>query len=203
MLRCPFHRLACQTECDENGRPVGPLRAASWPFQLAGGLSQRVAEIPTEAPIPRKAPLSRCGLLQANMTHEFNQQGAAYDWKPELFRRMNLPVYDSAIEWLEKQNTERKTLLDACQTEKVNKRRVELKRLRGQERILWSKQHGKDTYGEIGSDKKTRRYTRANRKASAPESRTQMTVSNLIQRLPVTVTVLLSHQFGTPTVTLR
>ena len=101
------------------------------------------------------------------MTHEFNQQGAAYHWKPELFRRMNLPVYDGVAEWLKKQNTRRKTQLDARKTEKAMRRRVELKRLRvheGQERILWSKQHGKDTYGERVSDKKTRTGARANRK---------------------------------------
>ena len=40
------------------------------------------------------------GLLQANMTHEFNQQGAAYHWKPEFFRRINLPVYDGVAERL-------------------------------------------------------------------------------------------------------
>ena len=70
-------------------------------------------------------------------------------------------------EWLEKQNAKRKIQLDACKTEKVKRRRVELKRLRvkdGQEHILWSKQHGKDTYGEIASDRKTRRDARANRK---------------------------------------
>ena len=47
------------------------------------------------------------------------------------------------------------------------RRRVEVKRLRvqeEQERILWSKQHGMDTYGEGVSDKKTRTGARANRK---------------------------------------
>ena len=98
------------------------------------------------------------------MTHEFNQQGAAYHWKPELFRRMNLPVYDGVAG--ETEHMEKDTA-DARKTEKAMRRRVELKRLRvqeGQERILWSKQHGKDTYGERVSDKETRTGARANRK---------------------------------------
>ncbi len=33
------------------------------------------------------------GLLQANMTNEFNQQGPDYNWKIELFRRLNLPSF--------------------------------------------------------------------------------------------------------------
>ena len=107
------------------------------------------------------------GLLQANMTHEFSQYGAAYHWNPELFRRMNLPVYDGEAERLEKQNIRRKTQLDSRKTEKAMRTRVEMKRLRvqeGQERILWSKQHGKETYGERVSDQKTRTGARANRK---------------------------------------
>ena len=64
---------------------------------------------------------------------------------------MNLPVYDNVAKQLEKRNLQKKTLLETHETEKAKKRRVELKNLRvkeGQQRKLWSKQHGQDTYGE-------------------------------------------------------
>ena len=69
------------------------------------------------------------GLLQASITRDFNQQGAAYHWKPEL---LSLPVYDGVAKRLEKQNTWRKTQFDV---RKKKRRRVELKRLRVRERI--------------------------------------------------------------------
>ena len=154
MLRCPFHRLAYQIECDERIKMADQLvhpelhcGHSNW-LEASHNVLLRFRQKHLSLERLNYHVATNLGLLQANMTHEFNQQGTAYHWKPELFRRMNLPVYVSVTEWLKKQNAKRKTQLDACKTEKVKRRRVELKRLRvkdGQERILWSKQHGKDT----------------------------------------------------------
>ena len=84
------------------------------------------------------------------MSNEYEQQGPAYHWKTELYKRLNLPVYDGVEEELEKQNKKRKKALDIFKSEKTMRRRVALKSLRvqeAQERILWTKQHGQDTYG--------------------------------------------------------
>ena len=92
------------------------------------------------------------GLLQANMTHEYNTKGAADHWKTELYKRLNLPVHEGVEKLSEKQNRQRKKALDDMKTEEAKRRRVERKLLRvkeGQRRILWSKQHGQDTYGEV------------------------------------------------------
>ncbi|XP_064401731.1 protein starmaker-like [Halichondria panicea] len=91
------------------------------------------------------------GLLQANMTHEYQQQGADYHWKTELYKKMNLPLYKGVQEVLSKQNQQRKKVLDGVKTEKTKKRRVQLKKLRvidRQQRIVWTDQHGRDTYGK-------------------------------------------------------
>ena len=58
VLRCPFHRLAYQIECDERIKMADQLVHPKLHRGLAGGLAQRVAEIQAEAPIPREAPLS-------------------------------------------------------------------------------------------------------------------------------------------------
>ena len=86
------------------------------------------------------------------MTLEYNTKGAAYHWKTELYKRLNLPVYEGVEKLLEKQNRQRKKALDDMKTEEAKRRRVERKSLRvkeGQRRILWSKQHRHDTYGEV------------------------------------------------------
>ena len=91
------------------------------------------------------------GLLQANMTHEFEQQGSKYHWLVDLYEKLKLPIlYEGVQSSLEKHNEKRKAALDFIKTEKAKKKRVELKSLRtkqAQDRKLWSKQHGQDTYG--------------------------------------------------------
>ena len=72
------------------------------------------------------------GLLQANQTQEYSQEGPAYHWKIDLLQRLNLPVYDSVREALKKLNHNRNKRLDALKTTKAMKR-VELKTLRTQE----------------------------------------------------------------------
>ena len=62
------------------------------------------------------------GLLQANMSNEYKQQGPAYHWKTELYKRLNLPVYDGVQEELEKQNKEGKKALDIFKNENTIRR---------------------------------------------------------------------------------
>ena len=79
------------------------------------------------------------------------QQGPVFHWKLDLFQQLNLPVYDGVRESLERLNHRRKKALDQIKTTRARKRRVQLKTLRSQEaqqRKLWSKQHGQDTYGD-------------------------------------------------------
>ncbi len=64
------------------------------------------------------------GLLQANMTNEFNQQGPGYHWKIELFERLDLPSFAGVKERLEKLNRKRKMVLDSVKTTKAKKRRI-------------------------------------------------------------------------------
>ena len=80
--------------------------------------------------------------------------GTSYHWLPELYRRMNLPVFEGMAEALEKHNARRKRELQLAKTTFKKKRRIELKKKRvaeGIERIKWSKKHGRDTYFN-GSD---------------------------------------------------
>ena len=64
------------------------------------------------------------GLLQANQTQEYSQEGPGYHSKIDLLQRLNLPVYDGVRETLRKLNRSRSRRLDAIKTTKAKKRRV-------------------------------------------------------------------------------
>ena len=53
---------------------------------------------------------------------EYDHQGASYHWKTELFKRLNLPVYDGVEDVLEQQNIQRKRALEYKGTEKSRRR---------------------------------------------------------------------------------
>ena len=179
VLTCPFHKLAYQIECHHRVKMADQLvhskllRGHSNWLEGSHNVFIRFRQKHIFVQRLHYHVATNLGFLQANMTHEFTQQGGAYHWKVELFKRMNLPVYDGVAELLEKHNWQRKKRLDEKKTEKVMRRRVELKSLRvkeGQQRKLWSKQHAQDTYGETDepfSDNETtagKKQARASRK---------------------------------------
>ena len=88
------------------------------------------------------------------MTYMYEKHAPQYHWIPELYRRLNLPVYDGIQEALELFNQQRKAALDKLKTEEAM-RRVQLKRERTKEtqvRKAWSNKHGHDTYGDGDHD---------------------------------------------------
>ncbi len=157
VLKCPFHLLAYKIECYTRSKMADKLvdrvlkRGHSNWLEASHNVFIRFR--------PKHIYLERLhyhvstnlGLLQANMTNEFNQQGPGYHWKIELFRRLNLPSFAGVKEMLEKLNRKRKKVLDSIKTTKAKKRRIQLRSQRtyeAQQRKLWSKKHGHHTYGE-------------------------------------------------------
>ena len=81
-------------------------------------------------------------MLQANLT-------------PELYRCMQLPVFEGVEEALEKYNIKRKRALDKPKMSEAKKRRVQWKEDRvkdAERRKEWTKKHGHDTYGNEAND---------------------------------------------------
>ena len=163
------------------------------------------------------------------MSNEYEQQGPAYHWKTELYKKLNLPVYDGVEEELEKQNKKRKKALDIFKSEKTMRRRVALKSLRvqeAQELTLWTKQHGQDTYGgsieiirgeekKVGTKPVKRLCTKCGSNThslptnhSCPYNSKKMHSTKALQRMqkpPVTVTqtkAAYHRRTRTPTVTM-
>ena len=86
-------------------------------------------------------------------------------------------MYDGVRESLEQLNHRRKKALDQIKTTRARKRRVKVKTLRTQEaqqRKLWSKQHGQDTYGdeeELMDEKGASKWDRKEKTAKKPCNR--------------------------------
>ena len=157
VLNCPFHLLAYKIECHIRAHMADKLvhktlkRGHSNWLESSHNVFIRFRSKHIQLERLHYTVSTNLGLLQANMTNEYNQQGPAYHWKVELLQRLQLPVYDGVQQTLEIVNRRRKKALDSYKTTKAKKRRVELKTLRtkdAQERKLWTKKHGQDTYGQ-------------------------------------------------------
>ena len=86
---------------------------------------------------PHYLVATNLGLLQANQTQEYSQQGPAFHWKLDLSHQLILPVYDGVRESLKGLNHKQKKALDQIKTTRARKRRAQLKTLRTQEAQQW------------------------------------------------------------------
>ena len=94
-------------------------------------------------------------LLQSNMTYMYGKRGPQYHWVVELFERLKLPVFEGVQAALEAFNQQRRLNLDRQKTDLSKLRQIKLKTARkmdAQQRNMWSKKHGHDTYGSDDSD---------------------------------------------------
>ena len=154
VLSCPFHLLVYKIECHFRAKMADQLvekRGHSNWLESSHNIFIRFRQKHIFLERLHYHVATNLGLLQANQTLEYSQEGPAYHWKIDLLQCLNLPVYDGVREVLRKLNRSRNKRLDALKTTKAMKRRVELKTLRTQEaqqRKLWSKQHRHDTYGD-------------------------------------------------------
>ena len=89
-------------------------------------------------------------LLQANLTAMREKKGLQYHWIPDLYQRLGLQLYEGVQEALERYGTARDKALEEIKQEKQMKRRIQLKvarKIEGENRKQWSKQHGDHMYG--------------------------------------------------------
>ena len=85
------------------------------------------------------------------MTYMYEKRGPNYHWIPDLYKRLNLPVYEGIQEAVTTYNIKRRQQLGSAKQEKVKKRRIQLLKFRTKqaaERRAWSQKHGGDTYGK-------------------------------------------------------
>ena len=156
ILSCPLHSLAYEIECDRRAdmadvlvHPTLKRGHSNW-LEASHNVFIRFRPKHINLEQLHYATSTNLGLLQSNMTYMYNKHGPSYHWVPELFRRLGLPVFEGLQEQLEALNRERKAQLDRAKTERVKRRRIQLRRERvldAQRRKEWSKAHGRDTYG--------------------------------------------------------
>ena len=156
-LTCPFHSLIYEIECDFRAsmadslvHPVLKRGHSNW---LEASHNVLTKFRPKDISLDRLhyETSTNLGLLQSNMTYMYEKRGPTYHWIPDLYKRLNLPVYEGMQEALTTSNIKRRERLCRAKQEKAKKRRVQLLKLRTIEaakRREWSKKHGGDTYGE-------------------------------------------------------
>ena len=123
-LSCPFHALAYEIECDERAAHVSKI--------LHPVLKRGHSNASHNVLMSKHIFLERLhyqlstnlGLLQANLTYRQKPFGTSYHWIPELYRCMQLPVFEGVEE---AHNIKRKRALDKAKTSEAKKRRVQWK----------------------------------------------------------------------------
>ena len=154
-LDCEFHAMLYEIECTDRAalasKLVHPILKRGHSNACEASHSVLIRFRSKQIPLQRlHYHLStNLGLLQANLTYMHARFGTSYHWIPELYRRMNLPLFEGVVEALERYSVCRKKRLEHAKTPAVRKRINELKKMRfveQQERIKWSKKHGNDTY---------------------------------------------------------
>ena len=179
-LTCKFHALVYEIECHERAGQAGKLihpilkRGHSNACEASHNVLIRFRSKAIALERLHYTLSTNLGLLQANLTYMHAKLGTSYHWIPELYQRMQLPVFEGVVEALERHNVKRKKDLDRIKTTPVKKRRIELKKRRvreGFERSKWSRKHGRDTYGddndaasELEEDTSSKRGTQGKRK---------------------------------------
>ena len=68
------------------------------------------------------------GLPQANLTYMHANLGTSYHWVPELYRCMQLTVFEGVVEALDKHSVRRKRKLEVAKTTPAKKRKVWLRK---------------------------------------------------------------------------
>ena len=154
-LDCEFHALLYEIECMERAKLASQLvhpilkRGHSNAVEASHNVLIRFRSKDISLERLHYHVSTNLGLLQANLTYMHATLGTSYHWIPELYRRMQLPVFEGVVEALEKHSVRRKRKLEMDKTTPAKKRRVFLKRKRvskGWERKRWSKEHGHDAY---------------------------------------------------------
>jgi hypothetical protein len=157
MLKCSFHSLLYEIELYERTlqakQLVHPVLKCghSDTVEASHNVLIRCRSKAVALEMTHYHVSTNLGLLQSNLTYMHQKCGASYHWIPELFRRMDLPVFDGVQDALERDNEARKKDLARAKTSPVKRRRIALKRERGidsKKRTEWSKKHGHHTYDE-------------------------------------------------------
>ena len=148
-LKCSFHSMAYQTECERRASQGGVLvhptlgsghtdlvESAHSVFTKFGAKDQNLQRLHCNVS-------TNLALMQSNMTWLFKKRGPQYHWLLDLFERMGLPIQTGMAEALKLSNCKRAKQLKCKQTEKAEKKKNPSKfKHRGEEqdqRKAWGK----------------------------------------------------------------
>ena len=158
-LTCPLHKLAYEIELDNRGSKAKQYihsvlrKGNSNLLEASHNVFIRFRQKALNLERLHYETSTNLALLQANLTYMSKKHGSTYHWIPELYKQMQLPVYDGLADKLQIYSKNRTKALEHRKTEKVKKKRIQLKceRVReAQTRKEWSAKHGNfEYYGAI------------------------------------------------------
>ena len=186
VLTCPFHSLLYEIECnyrasiaDSLVHPVLKRGHSNW-LEASHNVFIRFRSKDISLERLHYEVSTNLALLQSNLTYMYEKRGPKYHWIPDLYKRLNLPVYEGIQEAVTTSNIKRRQQLGRAKQEKVKKRRIELLKFRTKEaaeRREWSKKHGGHTYGKTddrdskASEKKGSKAPEKKKGSKAPEKK--------------------------------
>ena len=172
VLTCPFHSLLYEIECDSMAdslvHPVLKRGHSNW-LEASHNVFIRFRSKDISLERLHYEVSTNLGLLQSNMTYMYKKRGPNYHWIPDLYKRLNLPLYEGIQEAVTTFNIKRRQQLGRAKQEKVKKRRIQLLKFRTTERREWSKKHGGDTYGK--TDDRDSKPPQKKKSSKAPEKK--------------------------------
>ena len=136
-LTCPLHALAYEIECDICASQVHDIihpilgRGHSNIHEASHNVLIRFRSKDICLHRLHYITSTNMGLCQSNMTWLIGKKGTQYHWLLDLFRRLQLPLFDGMEEALKKANEDRTKKLQNLQSEESKKAaRIALKRRR-------------------------------------------------------------------------
>ena len=158
-LTCPFHKLAYQIECSNRASQASQIihkelgRGHSNYPEASHNVLTRFRAKDKYLQRIHYTMSTNMGLLQSNMTWLTKNRGLSYHWLLDLFKRLNLPIFDGMAEGLKKANEIREKNLNKKQSDSAKEKRTNWKKARAQEhqeRKQWMKRQ--TVYHTYGTD---------------------------------------------------
>lgn len=163
-ITCPMHSLAYEIEChhlaQQADQLIHPILGIGYTNQNEASHNVFIRYRSKEFHLQRLHYIlsTNLGLLQSNMTPNYDLKGPDYHWILELFQCLNLPLFDGMKEAVMKSNHNRMKRIEESRTKEAKAARIKRRHKREHEqaeRKRWNQQQNiVHTYGKQESSKK-------------------------------------------------
>lgn len=165
-ITCPMHSLAYEIECHHRSQQaeklIHPVLGMGYTNQNEASHNVFIRYRSKSFHLERLHYIlsTNLGLLQSNMTPNYELKGPGYHWILELFESLNLPLFDGMEEAILRSNHSRMKQIEKSRSKQAKTERIKRRHISEHEqaeRKRWNKQQSiVHTYGEQDSSKRCR-----------------------------------------------